>query len=46
MDQQRMTVSQFGTKAANYLTSTVHAAGADLERLKVMASQLREGWSG
>lgn len=35
-----MSVSQFGTKAANYLTSAVHATGADLERLKAMAGQL------
>jgi ubiquinone/menaquinone biosynthesis C-methylase UbiE len=41
MDQQRISVSQFGAKAANYLTSTVHATGADLERLKAMAGQLR-----
>jgi ubiquinone/menaquinone biosynthesis C-methylase UbiE len=40
MDQQRMSVSQFGAKAANYLTSAVHAAGADLERLTGMASEL------
>ena len=40
MDQQRMSVSQFGSKAANYLMSAVHATGADLERLKAMASQL------
>ena len=36
MDQQQMSARQFGTKAANYLTSTVHATGADLERLKAM----------
>jgi ubiquinone/menaquinone biosynthesis C-methylase UbiE len=41
MDQQRISVSQFGAKAANYLTSAVHATGADLERLKAMAAQLR-----
>jgi ubiquinone/menaquinone biosynthesis C-methylase UbiE len=41
MDQQTMSVSQFGAKAANYLTSAVHATGADLERLKAMAGQLR-----
>lgn len=35
-----MTVSQFGTKAANYLASAVHATGADLERLEAMADQL------
>jgi SAM-dependent methyltransferase len=40
MDQQGISVSQFGTKAANYLTSAVHATGADLERLKMMAGQL------
>jgi ubiquinone/menaquinone biosynthesis C-methylase UbiE len=33
MDQQEMTVSQFGSNAERYLTSAVHAAGADLERL-------------
>jgi ubiquinone/menaquinone biosynthesis C-methylase UbiE len=41
MDQQRISVSQFGAKAANYLTSAVHATGADLERLKAMAAQMR-----
>ena len=40
MDQQGMSVSQFGTKAANYLTSAVHATGADLERLKAIAAEL------
>lgn len=40
MDQQRMSASRFGTKAGNYLTSAVHATGADLERLKAMAGQL------
>jgi ubiquinone/menaquinone biosynthesis C-methylase UbiE len=41
MDQQRISASQFGAKAASYLTSAVHATGADLERLKAMAGQLR-----
>src|ERR1700678_3120487 len=41
MDQQRISARQFGAKAANYLTSAVHATGADLERLKAMANQLR-----
>jgi ubiquinone/menaquinone biosynthesis C-methylase UbiE len=41
MNQQRISASQFGAKAANYLTSAVHATGADLERLKAMAAQLR-----
>jgi ubiquinone/menaquinone biosynthesis C-methylase UbiE len=40
MDQQRMSVGRFGAKAANYLTSAVHATGADLEQLRAMASQL------
>jgi len=40
VDQQGMSVSRFGNKATNYLTSAVHATGADLERLKAMASQL------
>ena len=29
-----MSANQFGTQAANYLTSAVHSTGADLERLK------------
>jgi ubiquinone/menaquinone biosynthesis C-methylase UbiE len=41
MEQQRISVSQFGAKAANYLTSAVHATGADLERLHAMAAQRR-----
>jgi ubiquinone/menaquinone biosynthesis C-methylase UbiE len=41
VDQQGMSASQFGSKASNYLTSAVHATGADLERLKAMAGQLR-----
>src|SRR3984885_14651366 len=41
MDQQRISARQFGAKAASYLTSAVHATGADLERLKALAGQLR-----
>lgn len=41
MDQQGMSAGQFGSKAANYLWSAVHATGADLERLKALAGQLR-----
>lgn len=41
MDQQAMSASQFGASAASYLTSPVHAAGADLERLAGLASALR-----
>jgi ubiquinone/menaquinone biosynthesis C-methylase UbiE len=39
MDQQERSVTQFGTSAANYLTSPVHATGTDLERLKKVAVQ-------
>jgi ubiquinone/menaquinone biosynthesis C-methylase UbiE len=41
VDQQGMSASQFGTQAANYLTSAVHSTGADLDRLKALAGQLR-----
>ncbi|HEV7715245.1 MAG TPA: class I SAM-dependent methyltransferase, partial [Steroidobacteraceae bacterium] len=41
MDQQQLSVQQFGERASNYLTSTVHATGADLERLKSLANQHR-----
>ena len=41
MDQQKLSVQQFGSKAAAYLTSAVHATGADLERLKALGSELR-----
>ena len=37
MDQQELSVTQFGTSAANYLASAVHATGADLERLTAVA---------
>jgi ubiquinone/menaquinone biosynthesis C-methylase UbiE len=40
MDQQQLTAAQFGSSAANYLSSAVHATGADLVRLKA-AAQLR-----
>jgi ubiquinone/menaquinone biosynthesis C-methylase UbiE len=33
MDQQELTVIQFGSKAKSYLESAVHARGADLERV-------------
>jgi ubiquinone/menaquinone biosynthesis C-methylase UbiE len=32
-DQHELSVRQFGSTAENYLTSAVHSAGADLERL-------------
>src|SRR5665213_1465857 len=39
MDQQQLSASQFGSNAGNYLTSAVHATGADLERLAALAGQ-------
>jgi SAM-dependent methyltransferase len=39
MDQQTMSGAQFGTSAANYLASAVHASGADLDRLATVAAQ-------
>jgi ubiquinone/menaquinone biosynthesis C-methylase UbiE len=41
MDQQELSAHQFGRKAASYLTSSVHATGADLERLAALARALR-----
>jgi ubiquinone/menaquinone biosynthesis C-methylase UbiE len=41
MDQQDLSVQQFGANAAYYLASPVHAAGADLERLARMAAERR-----
>jgi ubiquinone/menaquinone biosynthesis C-methylase UbiE len=37
MDQHELSVTQFGATAEKYLTSTVHAAGADLEDLAAFA---------
>jgi ubiquinone/menaquinone biosynthesis C-methylase UbiE len=39
--QHTLVTRQFGTTAAAYLTSGVHAAGADLERLARLADALR-----
>jgi ubiquinone/menaquinone biosynthesis C-methylase UbiE len=41
MDQQELSVSQFGSRADAYLTSTVHAQGADLDRLRVLTEKIR-----
>jgi ubiquinone/menaquinone biosynthesis C-methylase UbiE len=41
MDQQQLTTSQFGSNARNYLSSNVHASGADLARLRELAGVLR-----
>ena len=39
MDQQQLTVDQFGSNAGNYLASEVHSKGADLEQLVTVARQ-------
>jgi len=41
MDQHQLSVKQFGDRAANYLTSSVHATGADLDRLAAVAAELK-----
>jgi ubiquinone/menaquinone biosynthesis C-methylase UbiE len=41
MDQQKLSVSQFGSRADAYLTSSVHAQGADLDRLRVLTERVR-----
>lgn len=41
LDQRQISTRQFGAMAAAYLTSTVHASGADLERLAALAASLR-----
>ncbi|MBV6305808.1 class I SAM-dependent methyltransferase [Candidimonas humi] len=41
MDQHNLVNRQFGTMAANYLTSAVHAQGSDLERLGALAASLQ-----
>jgi ubiquinone/menaquinone biosynthesis C-methylase UbiE len=40
MDQRDLTARQFGDMAANYLSSAVHATGADLDRLVAQARRL------
>lgn len=37
MDQHRLAAQQFGAAAASYLTSAVHAQGADLQRIAGLA---------
>jgi len=39
MDQQELTVTQFGSNARYYLASAVHAQGADLEQLVSLVQQ-------
>jgi ubiquinone/menaquinone biosynthesis C-methylase UbiE len=41
MDQQALTVRQFGSTAARYLASPVHSSGADLDRLAGLARESR-----
>ncbi|MFZ6647047.1 class I SAM-dependent methyltransferase [Undibacterium sp. TJN25] len=41
MDQQGLVVQQFGSTAANYLSSSVHAQGQDLQRLGALAARLQ-----
>ena len=41
MDQQQLSVSQFGARATHYVTSPVHATGVDLERLSALAGELK-----
>lgn len=41
MDQQHLSVTQFGSRADAYLASSVHANGADLDRLRVLAERTR-----
>src|ERR1700675_3243117 len=41
MDQRNLAARQFGDTAANYLNSSVHAKGADLDRLEALARRLR-----
>lgn len=41
MQQQELVAAQFGATANAYLTSTVHAQGADLEQLKLALAHLK-----
>jgi SAM-dependent methyltransferase len=41
VDQQELSARQFGSSAASYLASPVHATGADLERLSAVAGERR-----
>ncbi|TFW27919.1 class I SAM-dependent methyltransferase [Duganella callida] len=43
MQQQAIVARQFGTTASAYLTSAVHAQGADLTRLRAIAATLAPG---
>jgi ubiquinone/menaquinone biosynthesis C-methylase UbiE len=41
MDQPELTARQFGSTAGNYLSSRVHASGADLDRLAALVARSR-----
>ena len=41
MDQRNLAARQFGDTAGNYLSSSVHANGADLDRLEALARRLQ-----
>jgi ubiquinone/menaquinone biosynthesis C-methylase UbiE len=43
MDLPDLAARQFGDSATNYLHSSVHAKGADLDRLEVLARRMRAG---
>jgi ubiquinone/menaquinone biosynthesis C-methylase UbiE len=43
MDQRNLAARQFGDSAANYLASSVHAKGADLDRLESLTRRRRPG---
>ena len=43
VDQQQLTVEQFGARAASYLNSAVHSKGADLDRLTELVGKTKPG---
>ena len=43
MDQRELSAAQFGSNAAAYLASPVHARGADLDRLEALTAKLSPG---
>ncbi|SON53722.1 putative methyltransferase YcgJ [Hartmannibacter diazotrophicus] len=44
-NQNQLIDAQFGERAAVYVTSAVHAAGADLERIAAVAAEVRPGFA-
>ncbi len=46
MDQQQLSATQFGARASSYLSSTVHAQGADLQRLERIARETQPASPG